>query len=477
VYRFAPSPTGFLHVGGARTAVFNWLLARQSKGKFLLRIEDTDRERSTPRSIGQIFSSLQWLGLDWDGEAVFQSARRDRHIEVANHLLKEGKAYRCFCSREELEKKRKQAELLKINQRYDGACRHLSSDEIDSKLAQQLPYSIRLKVTEGEVAYDDVIHGPTCVQTDTLDDFIILRSDGTPIYQLAVVVDDHDMSVTRIMRGDDHIANTPKQILIYNAMGWPTPRFGHLPLILGADKNRLSKRHGAASVEDFREAGILSEALFNYLCLLGWSPGTDQEVFSREELIHLFDEKKINNRPAVFDQKKLLWVNGKHIGNLTGEEIIRLANQWLADNNYVLPEADRERFYLLAGLAKNRAQTLNELTAALDVFFTDPVEYDAVGLKKHLTDANTVSVLEFFNARLSQAPDEVLKDAAGIELFLRNFADEHHVSASQIIHPLRLALTGKTAGPGIFETVYILGREKVAQRLFNITSYIKEFNN
>ncbi len=254
--RFAPSPTGFLHVGGARTAIFNWLIARNSGGSFFLRIEDTDRLRSTEQAKEQILSSLKWIGLDWDGEIYYQSPHELRHREVADRLLETGKAYRCFCTRDELDRKRFAAEKNKINQRYDGTCRNLAASEIKQNLDASKPFAIRFRVEPGNVVYDDLIHGKTVIQNDTLDDFIIVRSDGTPTYQLSVVADDHDMEITHVLRGDDHIANTNKQILLYGALDWPAPEFGHLPLILGPDKKRFSKRHGAASVEEYRDQGI-----------------------------------------------------------------------------------------------------------------------------------------------------------------------------------------------------------------------------
>jgi len=473
VLRFAPSPTGFLHVGGARTAIFNWLLARNTQGRFLLRIEDTDKERSTQQSIDQIFSSLKWLGLDWDGDVVFQSRRQERHVEIAHQLLNNGKAYRCFCSKKELEAKRKIAEEKKINLRYDGACRRLSGQDIQKKLQENIPYSIRLIVPEGEIAYRDIVHGSTVVLSDTLDDFIILRSDGSPVYQLAVVVDDHDLGVTKIMRGDDHIANTPKQIIIYQAMGWAVPQFGHLPLILGPDKNRLSKRHGAASVEEFRDAGILPDALFNYLCLLGWSPGSDQEIFSREDLIKIFDENRINNRSAVFDVQKLWWINGKYIGNLKREDVLTLAYQWLHVRNHQLTEPEKKRFEYLAELTKSRAQTINELLAGLEMFFIDPEEYDPAGLKKHFSDPTTVHLLQTLQHHFEKFSDPEFSEISSLETIIRTFAENHTVPAARIIHPLRLALTGKTTGAGIFDTVYILGRERVIRRIGNIINFVK----
>lgn len=476
VLRFAPSPTGFLHVGGARTAIFNWLIARKYNGKFLLRIEDTDLKRSTRESIEQIFSSLKWLGIDWDNEVHFQSQRRERHVQAAWQLLETGHAYRCFCSREELAYKRKIAEQNKINQRYDGACRSLTETEIRHKLTQNIPFSIRLKIPTGEVIFDDLIHGPTHVHSDTLDDFIVLRSDDTPVYQLAVVVDDHDMGVTKILRGDDHIANTPKQILIYQALEWAVPQFGHLPLILGADKARLSKRHGAASVEEFRDKGILPEALFNYLCLLGWSPGDDREILSLQEIIVSFDEKKINNRSAIFDLQKLYWMNGKYIGNLSIGRVLEFANTWLQERGYCLEPETQKRFQLFVELLKNRAQTINELTESLDIFFNDPEVYDEIGSRKYLCDEMTFQALRELHDELLKKDENLFAEVNTLDAFIRTFAEQRALTTAKIIHPLRLALTGKTTSPGIFEMMYILGKTNVLRRISHALKFIRQFS-
>ena len=311
--RFAPSPTGVLHVGGARTAIFNWLLAKQNRGEFLLRIEDTDKKRSNPESINQILRSLSWLGLDWHGDPYYQSKAIDRHKQCAVELLKTGKAYRCFCTVALLQKERRRAEADRTAFLYDGRCARLSAEQIQTNLDNALPYALRLAIGKGETVFNDAVRGSVCVDHNQLDDFIILRSDGTPVYHLAVVVDDHDMGVTHVIRGDDHLSNTPKQILIYQALGWRVPQFGHLPLIHGMDGGRLSKRHGATSVEDFRSRGILADALFNYLCLLGWSPGDDKEIMSQKELITLFSLNRVNKKNAIFDEKKLDWINGKYL--------------------------------------------------------------------------------------------------------------------------------------------------------------------
>lgn len=474
VLRFAPSPTGYLHVGGARTAIFNWLIARQKNGRFLLRIEDTDRLRSTDESIRKIISALEWLGIDWDGDIFFQSTREQRHLEIAHKLLQEGKAYRCFCTKEELEEKRKRAEALKLNQRYDGTCRHLSEEQIQQKLKQGLPFAIRFKVPQGQVHFDDLIHGPTTIENNTLDDFIIVRSDNTPVYQLAVVVDDHDMGVNLVLRGDDHISNTNKQILLYQALGWPVPQFGHVPLILGPDKNRLSKRHGATSVEEFKHMGIFPEALFNYLCLLGWSPGDDREIFSKEELIREFSLKRINKTPAVFDLQKLLWMNGKYLAQKSVDELLPYVEAWLKEQNLSPEYLKDERFRYLIKLLQIRAKTVNELTKQLTFYFNDPQEYEEKGVKKFFAKENSLQILTELYTLFEQQPDRFFDNLTEIEQAVRDLAQKMGLSAGKIIHPLRLALTGSTSSPGIFEIIYILGQKKVLNRLKNAINYTKK---
>lgn len=476
VLRFAPSPTGYLHVGGARTAIFNWLIARHNSGKFLLRIEDTDRVRSTEESIRKIISALEWLGLDWDGDIFYQSANRQRHLDVAQQLLDSGKAYRCFCTKEELEEKRRRAEALKLNKHYDGTCRHLTPEQIQQKLDQGLPYAIRFKVPEGSVTFNDLIHGPMTISNETLDDFIIVRSDNTPVYQLAVVVDDHDMGVNLVLRGDDHISNTNKQILLYQALSWEAPQFGHVPLILGPDKNRLSKRHGATSVEEFKSMGIFPEALFNYLCLLGWSPGDDRELFSKEELIEHFRIDRINKTPAVFDLQKLLWMNSKYLAQKPVEALLPFVADWLNKNHFPTSVLEDKRFKYLIRLFQIRSQTVKELTENLRLFFEDPAEYEEKGVKKFFLKENSATILNDLFELFKNQSDNFFDDLDQIEQAIRQLAESKGLSAGKVIHPLRLALTGKTASPGIFELIFVLGQKKVLTRIKNALNYIKKLN-
>ncbi len=465
VTRFAPSPTGFLHVGGARTALFNYLFARKHGGLFRLRIEDTDRQRSSEEMTRRIFDGLHWLGLEWDGEVVFQGANAPLHREAAWQLVEAGKAYRCFCSREELEAKRRQAEREKRAYGYDGTCRHLSPEQVEKNLAEGKPFAIRFKVPEGETTWQDAVHGEIRVDHRELDDFIILRSDGSPIYQLAVVVDDHRMGVTHIIRGDDHISNTPKQILLYRALEWEVPRFAHVPLILGPDKKRLSKRHGATSVEEYREMGILPEALFNYLALLGWSPGDDRELMSREEIRESFSLKGISAKSAIFDEQKLRWMNGEYISRKTGQELFEeLIRRWTAAG-FISPEdVPVRRLYLLRviELLKSRVKVLNEYVTYGRYYFQDPDEFDPKGVRKYLKDEQVWDWLQEVSARLEKSKRFAADD---IERTVRLVAEEYGVAAAKLIHPIRLALTGLTVSPGIFEVMEVLGKETVLRRL------------
>jgi glutamyl-tRNA synthetase len=472
VYRFAPSPTGFLHVGGARTAIFNWLLAKKEGGKFLLRVEDTDSQRSTLEYVQQIISSLQWLGISWDGPPLFQSTRFKSHHQAAMNLIKMGKAYYCFCSKEKTETgndKPDQKTYL-----YDGRCRNLSRDEVQQNFNRQLPAVVRIKLPAGITRFIDGVHGEITINNTELDDFVLLRSDGTPVYQLAVVVDDHDMGVTHVLRGDDHLSNTPKQIHIYQALNWNVPQFSHLPLILGPDRQRLSKRHGATSVEEFREKGIMPEALFNYLCLLGWSPGDDTEIMSREEIITRFSLDRINIANAVFDQQKLTWMNAKYLAGLSPSEIFEKINSHLSSAEKNEIENDRDSFLLLLGLLKPRSRTLLDFLEGCRFYFFDPADYEQTAVKKHFSVSGAADLLiqlsDVLNGSVSFRADQLEKN-------LRQFAEKQNMNAGQVIHPLRLALIGHSSSPGIFEVLEVLGRKKVIRRIGKAVDFIKAQSN
>ncbi|NQU06132.1 MAG: glutamate--tRNA ligase [Calditrichaeota bacterium] len=471
--RFAPSPTGYLHVGGVRTALFNYLYARHVGGKFLLRIEDTDKRRSTPDAIKAIFDGLDWLGLTPDEEPVYQSERIKRHIESANKLLETGSAYRCFCTPEEITRRREASPAENKIYMYDRQCLSLTPQEIKTKLANDDKFAVRLKIPDGEVQHIDGIHGEINVSCREIDDFILLRRDSTPTYMLAVVVDDADMKVTHIIRGDDHISNTPKQILLYKALGFPLPEFAHLPLILGPDKKRLSKRHGATSVIYYRNDGYLVETMINYIGLLGWSPGDDRDIISYLELIDLFDITGIQSKGAVFDEKKLRWLNGQYIGSATfadhAEQLIEYAKT-AVDNGELENLPTDQQIEDAWNLLHNRIHFLKDLFTDGRYLFQDPDSYDAKGIKKHFRKDGVCD-------RLSTIKDDFIGltdfNIESIEGLIRVRAEQWEVSAGKIIHPLRLACSGVTGGPGLFEMLEVLGKDVVCRRLENAVKWIE----
>ncbi len=448
VTRFAPSPTGFLHIGGARTALFNWLYARHHGGTFLLRIEDTDRARSTDAAIEAILDGMRWLGLDWDGPEVYQFSRAARHAEVANELLANGHAYRCYATSEELEQMRAAQRAAKQPMRYDGRWR----DRTDTPA---LPFVIRLKAPQtGEVTIEDRVQGPVTVQNVELDDFVLLRSDGTPTYMLSVVVDDHDMGVTHVIRGDDHLNNAFRQLVLIRAMGWPEPTYAHVPLIHGADGAKLSKRHGALGVEAYRdELGILPEALNNYLLRLGWGHG-DDEIISREQAIEWFDIDAVGRSPSRFDTKKLDNINGHY---LREADDVRLAGIVAAmigtDNVALLTEA--------MSVLKTRAKSTLELADGAGFLF---------GLRPLPLDEPAAVLLSADGIALVGKVRNVLADAdewtvTALEEAVRLVAEEAGLGLGKVAQPLRAALTGRTTSPGIFDVLALLGRDEALGRL------------
>ncbi|MDQ7064616.1 MAG: glutamate--tRNA ligase [candidate division KSB1 bacterium] len=473
--RFAPSPTGYLHIGGARTAIFNWLFARQQSGQFLLRIEDTDRERSGQEMIGAIFQGLQWLGLDWDGEPVLQSQRLDIYRDYANRLVREGRAFRCFCPPEKIMRQREQAIQQKITFRYDGTCRNLSPDEVQQRLDAGEAFTIRFRLPEGPVQFQDLLHGAITVEHEVLDDFIVLRSDGTPTYHLAVVVDDYEMGITHVIRGDDHLSNTPKQVLLYEAFGWQMPQFLHVPLIHGPDRRRLSKRHGATSVQEYRDRGYLPEAMFNYLTLLGWSPGTDEEIFTREELIDRFSLDGLSRSSAIFDEQKLLWMNAQHLYRLSGEELFDRVAPLLEEAGLAtMDELQQRHDYVekILELLKPRAKLLTDFAEQMHYFFYEPETYDEKGVKKHWKGLETAERLEALRSRLAGLESWT---EAEIEAVVRGLAEEMQISAAKLIHPTRLAISGRTATPGLFEVMALLGPDVVLRRMKKAVEIIKNY--
>ena len=465
--RFAPSPTGALHIGGARTALFNWLFARNQKGKFILRIEDTDRERSTLEANRAIFHGLEWLGLDWDeGTNVggnygpyYQTERLEIHQKYAEQLLKEGKAYYCFCTPDELERKRKEAASRKEAPRYDGKCRKFPEAEIKKLLESGKPKVIRFLLPPiGDTVVEDLIRGKVVFKNELLDDFVILKSDGFPTYNFACVVDDHLMEITHVIRGDDHLSNTPRQILLYQAFGWDLPQFAHIPMILGKDKARLSKRHGATSVISYRDVGYLPEAVINYIAKLGWGHG-DQEIFSRDELIEKFSLKGVNKNSAIFDTDKLNWLNGKYIRKILPERLVDLCEPLLIE---AYGKQDLEYIKKVVLAFHDRLVLIPDVVLLSKYFFTEDFDYDPKGVDKYFKTETSKKILESLKERLAKLEPFTREN---IEPLFKGLAKEMNVKLGMVIHPCRLALTGRIVSPPMYDVVEILGKEKVDKRL------------
>lgn len=479
--RFAPSPTGYLHIGGARTALFNWLFARKMGGKLILRIEDTDTERLKEDSVSQILTSLKWLGLNWDeGPEVggdcgpyYQSERRELYAKYAQQLLDEGKAYYCFCTAADLEAEREKQRAAKQPFRYARTCRDLNPAEAKARVAAGEPYSVRIKIPlEGSITVHDLIHGDVTFNMDQFDDFVIVKSNGMPTYNFAVVVDDHLMGMTHVLRAEEHLSNTPKQLLIYEALGFEPPKFGHMPMILAPDRSKLSKRHGATSVEEFRAQGYLPEAIVNYLTLLGWGPGDEREIFTLEETVKLFELEQMSKKAAVYDTKKLTWMNGQYLSELPLEKILPEAatffikdglvnEQWLADN--------KEYFARLVDTVRVRVKTLQEVADAAVYFFKDLDGYDEKGVSKHFKP-EAAGLLEKCLAGLEA---DTVFDLASTEAVYNKVAADNGLSLGKVIHPTRLALTGRTVSPGMFDVMVLLGKEKTLARIRQAIDYIK----
>lgn len=461
--RFAPSPTGALHVGSVRTALFNWLFARHMNGVFILRIEDTDMERSTEESTRQILESLQWLGIDWDEGPFFQSKRLQLYTQAVNRLLAEQKAYKCFCSPEELEAQREQLRKEGKAFVYNGKCRSLSTEQIAEIERRGIKPAIRLKVDAAEtIRFTDLVFGDIEMSASKFGDLIILRSDGMPTYNLAVVVDDYEMGITHVIRGDDHISNTPKQIVLYRALGYPLPQFAHLPLILGPDRTRLSKRHGATSVLELRQQGFLPEAVMNYLALLGWAPDETTQIMDRTELISRFTLERVSRSAAIFDIAKLEWMNGYYMRNLSAEQVIKSAIEYMASAGLNVQKFEREWLEGVIRLEIERSKTLAEMYEHLRFFFEENISYEPAAVKKFLSGDDADFILGEVAETLASVNDF---SQTSLEKTLRDLATRLNISFSKVVHPLRVALTGRTASPGIFDVLHFLGKERVLQRL------------
>lgn len=486
--RFAPSPTGYLHLGGARTALYNWLWARKNNGVFILRIEDTDAERSTAESVQEILDGLKWLGLDWDEGPYFQSHNLEKHVEAASKLLASGHAYRCFCSKEDLEGQRKEAEDKKTAFMYDGRCRDLSDEEIQSRLKKDEPFVVRFKVprdAETKVVFDDAVYGRMEKKAVDIEDFVVLRSDGSPLYILSNAVDDSLDRISHVIRGADGLANTPKQVLIYEALGVKPPVFAHMPLTLDNKKAKLSKRvHGeAVTIAYYKSRGFLPWALCNFMALLGWSGPEGQEFFSREELTRVFDLNRINKANSIFNytpgdpknwtDPKAIHFNSSYLRNMPVEELIPYLKEELLRSNLWLDSYESENkewFEKTVDLIRSRFLTLEDFSTRGRAYFSDEFEYDEKAVKKNLKCDERLAIF------LPRLADDIEKledyEPESLEAVFRNFAEHNEIKAGLIINAARTAVSGSSVGPGLFELLEIVGKARVVNRLRSATSLI-----
>ena len=464
--RFAPSPTGYLHVGGARTALFNWLFARKLGGTFILRIEDTDFERSSEEMVTGILEGMKWIGLDWDEGPFYQSKRLGKYQATAQRLLDSGHAYYCFCTKEQLEAKRQTATAEARAPKYAGTCRCLTADEVTRRRSAGEAAAVRFKVPEsGSTIVHDAVFGDVEFQHAELEDFVLLRSDGVPTYHLSVVTDDLDMRMTHIIRGADHLSNTPKQVLQYEALGAPMPVFAHVPLILGPDKTRLSKRHGATSVLAYKEMGIVPEAFRNFLALLGWTPSGDaagKEIFGDGELLRLFSLDGISHSNAVFDNDKLAWFNTEYIRAYAAERLLPLIEEEWNKAGITPVNGDRDWLLSTIELLKPRARNLHDFAESFRGYFTDDYKNDPAAVEKFLKDASTRTLLAELADRYAAATDFTEQST---EQLLREFATEKGIKAGSLINGARVALTGQGVAPSLFSVMVALGKERTVARL------------
>ncbi len=480
--RFAPSPTGSLHIGGARTALFNWLFARHNNGTFILRIEDTDKQRSTPEALDAIIDGLKWLSIDWDeGPGVGgefgpynQMARLEIYQREARRLLANGSVYKCFCTREDVEKMREEARARKADPRYDGRCRELSAADVEARESEGTPFVLRFKVPPGSTEFDDMVRGKITFDNAVIDDFIIQRSDGTPMYNFSVSVDDETMRISHVIRGEDHISNTPKQILLLRALGAEPPEYAHVSLIMGEDGARLSKRHGATAVGAYDGMGYMPEAMVNYLALLGWSPKDDREIMSWEEMVRDFELGNVVKTAAVFSPDKLQWMNGQYIRSLSDEELADRITPFIVDAK-LATEAElatrREWLIKLARATKERLRVLTDIVADFDYMFRDIEGYDEKGVKKRWSKPEAKKILADLVEVLGGCDPF---DEPTIESACREYIEREDLKLGQLANPIRIAITGKTGSPGIFETIELVGRENSLHRLQQAIKYIEE---
>lgn len=480
--RFAPSPTGSLHIGGARTALFNWLYARRHGGTFVLRIEDTDQERSTAASAAGIIEGFRWLGIDWDeGPEVggpngpyFQSERRHLYPQYAQQLIDSGHAYYCYCTPAELEARREEARKAGRPPRYDRRCAHLSEEQKAAFEAEGRRKALRLRVPDGETVVEDRVRGRVVFSNAEIDDFVIVKSDGMPTYNFAVVVDDHLMGLTHVIRAEEHLPNTPKQVMIYNYLGWEMPEFAHASMILAPDRSKLSKRHGAQSVQEFRDLGFLPEALINYIAYLGWSPEGEHEIMPVTDMIKQFSIERITATAAVYDIKKLTWMNGLYMRDGDLDRITDRLIPFMIKAGVVSEAptgAGLDYLRKIVAVARDRAKTLVELADVVSYFYHDDFAYDEKGVRKHFSDPAVAELLRDAIETLKQAEDFSL---VGTEATYRELIERRGISGGELIHPTRLAITGRTVGPGLFDIMSLLGRERTIARIERAIRFIDE---
>jgi glutamyl-tRNA synthetase len=470
--RIAPSPSGYLHIGTARAALFNWLYARRNGGKFLLRIEDTDTERSSSEMVQVILDSLKWLDLQWDEPPIYQSQRYDIYKKYVDQLIQTGKAYHCWCSPDLLKQKQEQAHAEKRTSRYNRACYHLSESEKQANITSGKPAAVRLFVEEGETTFHDIVLGDLKRDNSEIDDFVIARSDGRAVYNFAVVVDDHEMGISHVIRGNDHVPNTYKQILIYCGLGWQLPQFAHLPLILGSDRSKMSKRHGAAAVTDYAKMGYLKEAVINFIALLGWSPGEDREVMTMPEMIESFSLERINATNAIFDLEKLNWMNGEYIRKTDDHVLVDLLRPFMSEAGLVTQLFITTRWdYMMkfVRLMKERCHLLTDFARLGYYFFSDDFKYDEKGVAKHFSSANALEHLQKLQESFESVPTF---DVSHLEQALRELAEKLSVPAATLIHPTRLAISGLTGGPSLFEMMELIGKERCLTRMKRAIDFV-----
>ncbi len=480
--RFAPSPTGYLHVGGARTALFNYLFAKKVGGKFLLRIEDTDRSRYHEGALDEIFTSLRWMGLDWDeGPEVggdcgpyFQSERLELYKKYADELVEKGLAYHCFCTSERLTALREEQEKGDKPQAsgYDRHCRNLSADEVAKRIADGESSVVRLKIPDGEtITFNDSIRGDISFESDTLDDFVLLKTDGFPTYHLANVVDDHFMKISHVLRGDEWITSAPKHELLYRAFGWQPPVWAHLPVILSETGGKLSKRKGAASVMDYYREGVLSPALSNFLALLGWNPGDDREIMSMDEMIEAFSLERVGAKPSVFDSKKLEWMNGQYIGDTSAEGLIDEVKPSLIEMGFVTAETADTEILPLIDMMKGRSKKVTDIAGSLAYFFQAPSEFDRKTLKKATKGGKAESIITLL---ISKVEALATFNAEAIEAEFQAVLAEMEIGFGKLGQPARLALTGIGGGPSLYDIMVLLGKDESLARLNSFCTFLSE---